>query len=246
LGWAKSIHPEACKALHHCGPRKAHDDALRPMTLSLTFEDDHGGAKAHGCFGYTMEISTYLASCGIRARVLQIGSQGKAHVAVPGSVRAQEHLIANHTFDHTNPAHLLLAGTEISPFELSAQLLHWVACPSKSTSTFAHRMERGTPNIMCVVRTDSKTQTGYMAPWLLDVDGRDWKDWLNFRSPLAYALRYLTLINRRPRRDGIVLLHDSSSERVDEERKNRTYAGINFDRPIRQRNERCVMRRPHN
>jgi len=201
---------------------------LPAKTVVLTYDD--------GPDDHTLELAHYLADQGVRATFFVNGrrfcktfdeagkctvpqdtrrctnGQMQAAVAMPkyypeswlDEVRSLGHRIANHTQDH---CHMPGQSMEDAIWEVKTtqDILDRHICDN----VFLLRAPFGEWNATVVSRVNSMMGfTKIVGPINWDVDGNDWDCWQKGKSPQACTDGYMALLEARPNKNGIFLMHD--------------------------------------
>ena len=203
---------------------------LPDKTVVLTYDD---GPDEH-----TLELAKYLADEGIKVTFFVNGRRycktydaagacmtpqdtktcdnGQGQAAVPGMVKhypesmideilALGHRVANHTQDHCHLPAQTNAANLAFEFKATQDILDRHICDN----VFLFRAPYGEWDNGVVTRLNA--QMGFqkiVGPINWDVDGNDWDCWQKGTSPDACATGYLNILNGRPKKNGIFLMHD--------------------------------------
>ena len=186
-----------------------HDDEIcgNPLprgVLSLTYDDGPGLQ--------TIEIGELLAAHGIGATFFVLGKNVQGRGATIAHLRSLGHLIGNHTFEHPRLPELTSSGGDAT---LELLRTHDLISDPHVSEAMLFRAPHGAwknEDEPCspVARALNECQrlSGYVGPIGWDIDGADWRYWLEGRSVADCAGRYLSEITAAG--SGIVLLHDGS------------------------------------
>jgi peptidoglycan/xylan/chitin deacetylase (PgdA/CDA1 family) len=205
-------------------------DSLPPKTVVLTYDD---GPDEH-----TLELAHYLAEQGVHATFFVNGrrycktydaagacttpqdtracNDGQMQAAVPGTVKhypeammdevlALGHRIGNHTQDHCHLQGEKTVADLAFEFKATQDIIDRHVCDN----VFLFRAPFGEWDSGVVTRINS--QMGFnkiVGPINWDVDGNDWACWQKGTKPADCAAGYLNLLNARPNKNGIFLMHD--------------------------------------
>ena len=177
-------------------------------TLVLTYDDGPGPN--------TLPIAEYLHAQGIAATFFVIGIQAYQQPAVLIRVRGLGHRLGNHTWTHPIlPTRLTEGADIIDEVRRTAGLL------GRGPIAFRPPYAEWTLDVAAALNADAALRDAHVGPVGWTVEGRDWEAWRDGHSPREVAMRYLAEI--RAKRQGIVLLHDSSADGPAAVVKNRTY-----------------------
>jgi peptidoglycan/xylan/chitin deacetylase (PgdA/CDA1 family) len=194
-------------------------------TICLTFDDGPGETAGDGAGPRTAELGSYLVEQGIAATFFVVGKFAAGLDHVLSRLRAEGHLVANHTFDHLNllrivpderrlVEQLLRADERIRPHVDGGTV--FVRPPYG-----AWRPDGQATSQVAQILNRSRRLGGHVGPVSWDAGGSDWTYWRDRRSPEECARHYLAQIERTGR--GIVLLHDSTADIGEVRRANRTF-----------------------
>jgi len=202
--------------------------SLPAKTVVLTYDD--------GPDDHTLELAHYLADQGVRATFFVNGKRfcktfdgegkcttpqdtrpctnGQMQAAVTNpkyypeawldEVQSLGHRIANHTQDHCHMPGQNMADA-IWEVKTTQDILDRHICDN----VYLLRAPFGEWNATVVSRVNS--MMGFnkiVGPINWDVDGNDWDCWQKGTSPDACATGYLNILNGRPKKNGIFLMHD--------------------------------------
>jgi peptidoglycan/xylan/chitin deacetylase (PgdA/CDA1 family) len=201
---------------------------LPSKTVVLTYDD---GPDEH-----TLELARYLNEQGVRATFFVNGRRfcktfdasgvcttpqdtrtcmGAPQAAVQNpkyypeslldEVRSLGHRIANHTQDHCHLPGQTNAENLIWEVKATQDILDRHICDG----VFLFRAPYGEWDGTVLGRLGAAMGLGkVVGPINWDVDGNDWDCWRNMATPQACANRYLGILNGRPSKNGIFLMHD--------------------------------------
>jgi chitooligosaccharide deacetylase len=188
--------------------------ALPYRTVCLTYDDGPGETAGNGPGPRTRQIGAYLAERRVPATFFVVGTFASELEHVLRELRAQGHLVANHTFNHphlvrdvpdsdTLVDQLLLADRQIAAhvdggFAYFRPPYGAWRRDGVSASAVAARLNR------------SAQLSRYVGPIMWDIGGWDWTYWRDRRAPEECARDYLAQIERAGR--GIVMMHDSTAD----------------------------------
>jgi peptidoglycan/xylan/chitin deacetylase (PgdA/CDA1 family) len=203
---------------------------LPDKTVVLTYDD---GPDEH-----TLELAKYLADEGIKVTFFVNGRRycktydaagacmtpqdtktcdnGQGQAPVPGMVKhypesmideilALGHRIGNHTQDHCH----LQGETKVADLAFEFKATQDILDRHICDNVFLFRAPYGEWDNGVVTRLNA--QMGFqkiVGPINWDVDGNDWDCWQKGTSPDACATGYLNILNGRPKKNGIFLMHD--------------------------------------
>ena len=170
--------------------------------IVLTYDD--------GPTEYTKKIGDYLHSEGIQATFFIQGSRVEGNEAILANLKAQGHIIANHTYNHEN---LTTSFDPASNLRKTDQKIY----PYITGNIFLFRPPFGSVNEK-VVRLINQSDMGkYIGPVMFDIGdelyqkyGADWACWEAELTFEECGEKYLFEINEK--RKGVVLLHDLKVE----------------------------------
>ncbi len=176
--------------------------SLADKHIALTFDDGPGDR--------TIELSQYLAARGIRAAFFVSGRNLAAHPGALAQLRADGHLVANHTQNHPDL-------TTLSAPDIVAELAQTDAlvAPFVDQAHFLFRAPYGAWNASVYAALSPSPMNKYVGTvgWdignatVAGVSGADWDCWQNLDYTTAQCGDlYVTEISTKGR--GIVLMHD--------------------------------------
>lgn len=166
------------------------DIILRPREVVLTFDD---GPRA----GKTGEILATLASFGVKATFLMLGSAAQAHPELAQQVALMGHTVGSHTFNHVDLGSL---GRQDALDEIA-----------KGERAVATALAGAGQRLSPFFRFPYLSQTGFLRTNLLqgstivldvDIDSKDYYK----ETPAVVAERTLDRLEQRG--SGIILFHD--------------------------------------
>jgi peptidoglycan/xylan/chitin deacetylase (PgdA/CDA1 family) len=205
-------------------------NSLPAKTVVLTYDD---GPDEH-----TLELAHYLADQGVKVTFFVNGrrycktldatgactvpqetracNDGQSQAAVPGTVKhypesmideilALGHRIGNHTQDHCHLPGQTKVPDLAFEFKATQDILDRHICDN----VFLFRAPFGEWDGNVVSRINS--QMGFskiVGPINWDVDGNDWDCWQKGTKPADCANGYMNILNARPNKNGIFLMHD--------------------------------------
>jgi peptidoglycan/xylan/chitin deacetylase (PgdA/CDA1 family) len=187
-----------------------YDEVIRGLppaagTLSLTYDDGPGP--------HTADIGEFLAEEGVRATFFVLGMNVHGRERVIERLHQLGHLIGNHTYHHPRLPALAAAGRDVALDLLRAHDV--IAAAAGGAETRFFRPPHGDWNVkdsfrspVAVALNGCARLRGYVGPIGWDVDGADWKYWLEGRSVAECERRYMREIAAAG--GGIVLMHDGS------------------------------------
>jgi peptidoglycan/xylan/chitin deacetylase (PgdA/CDA1 family) len=205
-------------------------NSLPEKTVVLTFDD---GPDEH-----TLELAHYLADQGVKVTFFVNGrrycktldatgacvtpqetracNDGQSQAAVPGTVKhypesmideilALGHRIGNHTQDHCHLQGEKTVADLTFEFKATQDILDKHICDN----VFLFRAPFGEWDGNVVSRINA--QMGFnkiVGPINWDIDGNDWACWQKGTKPVDCANGYMSMLNARPNKNGIFLMHD--------------------------------------
>lgn len=211
------------------GGLSIHGDDLPEKTLVLTYDD---GPDEH-----TLAIARYLADVGVQAAFFvngrrfcrEVGADGQCvapaetrpcndgtlQAVVPsprfypesliGELLALGHRVGNHTQDHCD----LTDQVVIADFAWEIEATQSILERYVSDGLRLFRAPFGRWDLDAAKRANQWPGFARLTgPVSWDVDGADWDCWKKSMSPEVCAQHYFAKLEARPKRNGIVLLHD--------------------------------------
>ena len=188
-------------------------------TVCLTYDDgpsDVGGPlTAPG--PHSLELAQYLASQGVQATFFMLGRNLQLFPGMAAAMGALGHQVGAHTYDHLPLDDYLKAnGDVVRQIALTGAVL-----PDRMDAPFYLRAPYGqwSPAVAQAMNADLLTALNCFGPIHWDnSNSTDWDNWLNGVDPHKVAQLYLDDITAMGK--GIILMHDTSGDKLQPRRKN--------------------------
>lgn len=195
-------------------------DRLPPGSLCLTFDDGPGRTEdapesdpdAPG--PRTAELGRYLAGQGVPATFFAVGKFAEAFPEELAALRAQGHLVANHTYDHPSlPAYVARGGDVVGQLTRTEAAITSRAAggPTFFRPPYGDWWLTGQARSNVSEALNRSDLAGrHVGPILWDIDAGDVGFWRDDRPADDCASAYLAAIEAAGR--GVVLMHDSTAD----------------------------------
>lgn len=218
------------------GPSHITGVDLPPRTVVLTYDD--------GPDDYTLELARYLRESGVAATFFVNGSRfcrafsadggcalppetrpcGDGRMQAPPAVprflpesvldelQVLGHGIANHSHDHCHLPGESSAAALVWQLQATQEILDRHLC--RGPALFRAPYGEWTQRESDLLAAEGGALGELVGPVGWDVDGGDWDCWRRGLTPEQCTDGYLALLEQRPEKNGILLLHDRPSGNV--------------------------------
>jgi peptidoglycan/xylan/chitin deacetylase (PgdA/CDA1 family) len=185
---------------------------LPEKTISFSFDDGPGKSYFKNKGPNTLALAKYLQGEGIVASFFMVGHFIKKYPKIVQAVKELGHIIGAHTYSHPNMVKAFIDGKDlVAEMSKTENLL----LPYTNNQPIYFRPPYGYWNaaISSNLNNDLKSANNHIGPIGWTIDAGDWMYWSKFDKDAAKkcADAYLKIITEK--KSGIVLMHDSSSDR---------------------------------
>jgi len=168
-------------------------------TLCLTYDDGPGESVAGGAGAQTLKLAEFLAGRKISATFFATGLNAQRFPQIIGRLSALGHLVGNHTWNHAG-----LAAYSRQHGDVTGELTMTAALISepKQNSPIVFRPPFGdwSPEVCRKLNRHFGLRLSHLGPIGWDVNGKDWRSWMQDEDPESCADEYLRKIEEKKKR----------------------------------------------
>ncbi len=205
--------------------------SIPEKTLCFTFDDGPGETTGEGPGPKTLPLAEYLHAEGISATFFCVGKNIARFPAVTASLHKLGHIVASHTYSHSNMTTLFEGGHELEflkEMETTDNLIRQIipGRPIYFRSPYGLWKSRFSK----FLNKNMAAAPDYIGPVHWDLGGDDYKFWGNSLSAEDCAKSYLE--ETELKKKGIILLHDSIADFEQMRLNNRTCETVKIMVPL--------------
>lgn len=198
--------------------------SLPDKSLCLTFDDGPGETAGDGPGPKTLKLAEYLYQEGVCATFFMVGKHINQYPLILPEVASLGHLIGNHTYCHAKPLpEALSIGWDIvTEIEMTDELIKKFNPANKIY--FRAPWGEWNDEVADTLNQQLRNSLDHIGPFRWDIDGDDWRYWVNGQTAEEGAAAYLDKIIEANK--GIILMHDSTADLLRAKINNRAYETI--------------------
>ena len=191
--------------------------SLPYKTLCLSYDDGPGETPGSSTGPQTLKLAEYLWEQEIQATFFVVGKHVQKFPEILPKLSELGHLIGNHTYTHP---HLRNCTNVVAELATNYEIIKRYAVGGRTF--FRAPWGEWSPDICNVLNADTSIRETHVGPIGWDVDGQDWDEWKNSKTPEECADKYVDEIETRGSK-GIILMHDSTADDEEIMRRNNTF-----------------------